>query len=89
MNIEEHIQLDKKSWKLEDIDNTMDIMYKVITKQKTISEVLSYDPYFIFPFDPIEIPLKEDIGDMERHYVEREEYEACIILRDYFKPKQR
>ena len=85
MNKEEHIPLDEKEWNLEDIDYRMDVMYDVVTGQRSMAEVLAFDPYFIFPFDPTEIPSIDDIADMERHYAEREEYEVCIILRDYFK----
>jgi|TARA_Y100000296_G_C4993672_1_gene166670 hypothetical protein len=68
-------------------DEAMDAVYEVLIDGECIAEVLSKSKYLVvFPFDPT-LFTSEDIDDMLEHYVEREEYEKCAVLRDYYKNK--
>ena len=60
-------------------------MFRYITEETTIEAILEESKYLVvFPFDPTSI-TKEDITDLEKYFAERDEFEKCIILRDYKK----
>ena len=82
MDREEHIEK-----YIFDMHEAYDSMYEVLIDGEYIGEVLEKSNYLVvFPFDPTTFDEK-DIEDMLEHYVGREEYEKCVVLRDYYKEK--
>jgi len=70
-----------------DTGEAMDAAYRVLIEDEDIETVLENSKYLVvFPFNILDYN-EEDIEDMLQHYVEREEYGKCIILRDYYKNK--
>jgi len=68
-----------------DEEKAMNEMFRYITEETSIESILEESKYLVvFPFDPTSI-TKEDITDLEKYFAERDEFEKCIILRDYKK----
>jgi len=64
-------------------DDAMDNAFEAIIHDASVIDLVDKSDYLVaFPFDPWNVTV-EDITDMERHYIVREEYERCATLRDY------
>jgi hypothetical protein len=69
---------------LQTYDDGMSVGYSLITGENKFEEIALYLDDVILPFDPTDPHIDiEDINHMINYFEEKEQYEKCIVLKNF------
>jgi len=83
-----------ESYFYENLETILDNTYQVLSKQKTVEDILDYSEIPMFLFNPMQGYPNLDVSNdlftlLIEHYEEDEEYEKCdLLLKEWRRDKK-